>query len=311
MPPTIIFGGASIGSKFSDLSSVSSLLATLTAQGVTHIDTAARYGASYGSGPAIGKFGDSEILLGKASAAEKGFTIDSKVLFLANGEKELTREKVEESTLKTLERLKVQKVRTLYTHAPDGLTPIAEQAAAMDAQVQAGRCDAVGLSNYSASMVAEFVAACDENGYVRPTVYQGLYNLLKREPEESLLPLLRAKGFRFVAYSPLASGLLTVGDQKEGNALLDRLYGNEKIRRAVDQFKKRLEGSGVEATEAALRWVVFHSALRDGDAVIIGASKEEQVVSSMEIVRRGPLDNEVVKAVEQVWEDVRKLSKTL
>lgn len=311
MPPTIIFGGASIGSKFSDLSSVSSLLATLTAQGVTHIDTAARYGASYGSGPAIGKFGDSEILLGKASAAEKGFTIDSKVLFLANGEKELTREKVEESTLKTLERLKVQKVRTLYTHAPDGLTPIAEQAAAMDAQVQAGRCDAVGLSNYSASMVAEFVAACDENGYVRPTVYQGLYNLLKREPEESLLPLLRAKGFRFVAYSPLASGLLTVGDQKEGNALLDRLYGDENIRRAVEQFKKRLEGSGVQATEAALRWVVFHSALRDGDAVIIGASKEEQVVSSMEIVRRGPLDNEVFKAVEQVWEDVRKLSKTL
>ena len=311
MPPTIIFGGASIGSKFSDLSSVSLLLATLTAQGVTHIDTAARYGASYGSGPAIGKFGDSEILLGKASAAEKGFTIDSKVLFLANGEKELTREKVEESTLKTLERLKVQKVRTLYTHAPDGLTPIAEQAAAMDAQVQAGRCDAVGLSNYSASMVAEFVAACDENGYVRPTVYQGLYNLLKREPEESLLPLLRAKGFRFVAYSPLASGLLTVGDQKEGNALLDRLYGDENIRRAVEQFKKRLEGSGVQATEAALRWVVFHSALRDGDAVIIGASKEEQVVSSMENVRRGPLDNEVVKAVEQVWEDVRKLSKTL
>lgn len=311
MPPTIIFGGASIGSKFSDLSSVSSLLATLTAQGVTHIDTAARYGASYGSGPAIGKFGDSEILLGKASAAEKGFTIDSKVLFLANGEKELTREKVEESTLKTLERLKVQKVRTLYTHAPDGLTPIAEQAAAMDAQVQAGRCDAVGLSNYSASMVAEFVAACDENGYVRPTVYQGLYNLLKREPEESLLPLLRAKGFRFVAYSPLASGLLTVGDQKEGNALLDRLYGDENIRRAVEQFKKRLEGSGVQATEAALRWVVFHSALRDGDAVIIGASKVEQVVSSMKIVRRGPLDNEVVKAVEQVWEDVRKLSKTL
>jgi aflatoxin B1 aldehyde reductase len=311
MSPTIIFGAASIGCKFSDLSSVSSLLTTLTAQGITQIDTAARYGANYGSGSAIGKFGDSEILLGKASAAERGFTIDSKVLFLANGEKELSSEKVEESTLRSLERLKVQRVRTLYTHAPDGLTPIAEQAAAMDAQVQAGRCDAVGLSNYSASMVAEFVAACDDNGYVRPTVYQGLYNLLRREPEESLLPLLRAEGFRFVAYSPLASGLLTVGDRKEGNALLDRLYGNEKIRRAVDQFKKRLEGSGVEATEAALRWVVFHSALRDGDAVIIGASRKEQVVSSMEIIRRGPLDNEVVEAVEQVWEDVRKLSKTL
>lgn len=306
MPPAIIFGAASIGSKFSDLSSVSSLLNTLTAQGITQIDTAARYGASYSSGPTIGALGNSEILLGKASAAERGFTIDSKVLFLGNGEMELTREKVEESTLRTLERLKVQKVRTLYTHAPDGLTPIAEQATAMDAQIKTGRCEALGLSNYDARMVTEFVAACDENGYVRPSVYQGLYNLLKREAEESLLPLLRAEGFRFVAYSPLASGLLTVGDGKEGNVLLDRLYGGKKIRRAVEQFKNRLDGSGVEATEAALRWVVFHSALREGDAVIIGASQEGQVVSSMEFVRRGPLDKEVVQAVEQVWEDVRE-----
>jgi aflatoxin B1 aldehyde reductase len=62
----------------------------------------------------------------------------------------------------------------------------------------------------------------------------------------------------------------------------------------------------VSATEAALRWIVYHSTLRDEDAVILGASREEQVVDSMEIVKRGPLEEEVVKAVEQVWEAVRQ-----
>jgi aflatoxin B1 aldehyde reductase len=306
MAPSIIFGAASIGCKFPNPESVSSLLTTLTTSGITQIDTAARYGANYGSGPPIGQIGDSEILLGAANAATHGFIIDSKTLFLGNGEKETTREKVEESTLRSLDRLKVGKVRNLYIHAPDGVTPIAEQAAAMDVQVRAGRCEGWGISNFSVGMVGELVSVCDRMGYVRPRVYQGQYNLLRREAEGELLPLCRREGVSFVAYSPLASGLLTVGEGKEGNKLLDKLYGGGRVDGAVERLKMHLKVLGVKATEAALRWVVFHSLLGDGDAVIIGASSEEQVVSSMETIGRGPLDEEVVKVVEQVWEDVRK-----
>lgn len=53
-----------------------------------------------------------------------------------------------------------------------------------------------------------------------------------------LLPLCRNEGPRFVAYLPLASGLLTLGNGKEGNALLDQLYGGEKVKRALGRFQR-------------------------------------------------------------------------
>jgi aryl-alcohol dehydrogenase-like predicted oxidoreductase len=60
---------------------------------------------------------------------------------------------------------------------------------------------------------------------VLPTVYQGEYNLLNREAEESLFPLLRREGIGFVAYSPLASGFLTAKEEKKGNPIVGRLFG--------------------------------------------------------------------------------------
>ena len=306
MAPSILFGCASIGGKFTTLESVQSLLKTLSSLNITHLDTAARYGANSSGDSTVGGIGQSEILLGQANVAQHGFTIDSKILVLGNGEPEVTAEKVEASTLMTLQRLKVFKVHTLYIHAPDPLTSLAEQAAAMNAQYRAGRMEKLGISNFSTEMLRDFIRICKEKGHVLPSVYQGQYNLLNREKEETLFPLLRQEGIRFVAYSPLASGFLTVGEGKKGNALLDKMYGDERIGIAVENFKRTLRPLGVSATEAALRWIVYHSTLRDEDAVILGASREEQVVDSMEIVKRGPLEEEVVKAVEQVWEAVRQ-----
>ena len=40
-------------------------------------------------------------------------------------------------------------------------------------------------------------------------MYQGLYNPLNRAVEAELLPLLAARGVRFVAFNALAAGLLT------------------------------------------------------------------------------------------------------
>ena len=40
-----------------------------------------------------------------------------------------------------------------------------------------------GLSNYMAWEVAEIVGICKRRGFVVPTVYQGVYNLVYRVPE--------------------------------------------------------------------------------------------------------------------------------
>lgn len=45
------------------------------------------------------------------------------------------------------------------------------------------RSEEFGLSNYMAWEVAEVVGICKRRGFVLPTVYQGVYNLVYRVPE--------------------------------------------------------------------------------------------------------------------------------
>lgn len=45
---------------------------------------------------------------------------------------------------------------------------------AINKEYQAGRFKRFGLSNYKASEVDEIVEICKTNGWVMPTVYQGL-----------------------------------------------------------------------------------------------------------------------------------------
>lgn len=61
-----------------------------------------------------------------------------------------------------------------------------------------------GLSNYAAWEVAEICTLCRSNGWILPTVYQGMYNATTRQVETELFPCLRHFGLRFYAYNPLA-----------------------------------------------------------------------------------------------------------
>lgn len=48
----------------------------------------------------------------------------------------------------------------------------------------------------------------NERGWVKPTVYQGMYNALLRDAERELFPCLRRYNIRFYAHTILACGLL-------------------------------------------------------------------------------------------------------
>ena len=111
-PPKAIFGAALLGMSFDDVASVTQMLDTLKAAGVTHIDTAARY-------PPLNQ-GQSERLLGEAQAALRGFTIDSKIL-MSHGPigGELKPSAITESLGKSLERLGSSKVCYLLYHGTD------------------------------------------------------------------------------------------------------------------------------------------------------------------------------------------------
>ena len=63
-------------------------------------------------------------------------------------------------------------MQLLYLHRPDRGTPFAETLEAVDKLHKQGKFVNLGLSNFTASEVAEIVMTCKYNGWVRPTVYQ-------------------------------------------------------------------------------------------------------------------------------------------
>jgi aryl-alcohol dehydrogenase-like predicted oxidoreductase len=115
------------------------------------------------------------------------------------------REQVELS----LQSLQMDSAQILYLHAPDASTDLESSLRECNELHKEGKFSELGLSNYSSWEVALAVSICEKHNWVRPTVYQGMYNAITRDVEKELFACLRALKIRFYAYNPLAGGLLT------------------------------------------------------------------------------------------------------
>lgn len=80
----------------------------------------------------------------------------------------------------SLSSLQVPYVDLLYLHAPDHETPLEETLSACEKLHKEGKFKELGLSNYSAELVRKVFSICNERGWIKPTVYQGMYNAITR-----------------------------------------------------------------------------------------------------------------------------------
>ncbi|KAI1483286.1 hypothetical protein F4774DRAFT_405921 [Daldinia eschscholtzii] len=79
---------------------------------------------------------------------------------------------------------------------------------------------------------------------------------------------------------------------------MQRVFGAPDLRDAVGAFDEGVRAKGQAPLEVAIRWAVYHSALEDGDGVVLGASRTAPVVEAVEFARRGPLTEDLLnKAV--------------
>ena len=82
-------------------------------------------------------------------------------------------------------------------------------------------------------------------------------------------------------------------------------YDRKEMHAAITTLDEKLKPAGITKVEAALRWIAYHSKLvGPGDGIILGASKIAQVDQNVEAIAKGPLPDEVVQAIEGVWETV-------
>lgn len=217
----------------------------------------------------------------------------------------------------SLKRMRRDSVDTVFLHFPDPATPVLSVLEAMNDLHEQGRFDRLGLSNFPAWMVADVWHLCDARGWVKPTVYEGIYNPLTRKAETELNACLDHFGMCFYAYNPLAGGLLTgrygsYEDAPSDGRFTHRpnyqgRYWKKSYFEAVEEIRRASERSGITCIDAVYRWLAFHSMLRGerGDAILIGASRLQHLKQNLEAVKAGPLPGEMLPVFERAWESTK------
>lgn len=214
----------------------------------------------------------------------------------------------------SLKRLSVDYVDTFYLHFPDPFTPVDSVLEACADLHEQGKFKELGLSNFPAWMVADVWHRCDRNGWVKPSVYEGIYNPLTRKAEIELNAALNNFGMRFYAYNPMAGGLLTGRYGKFEEAPTDGRfthrpnyqgrYWKKSYFDAVAVIADAAGKHGITLIEATYRWLAYHSMLNGdrGDAILIGASKLAHLKQNIEAVNSGPLPEDVIAAFSAAWD---------
>ncbi|EMD33588.1 hypothetical protein CERSUDRAFT_107937 [Gelatoporia subvermispora B] len=236
-----------------------------------------------------------------------GSAVDTKVFPVRPGDH--SAQKLRESSETSHKTLVPHKIRTLYLHKPDEATPYEETLRAIN-----------DLYKEGVLSVAEIATICRINGWVRPVVYEGMYNAITRGIERELVPCCRKHGLRIVAYNPLAGGFFAGkvsspdadvprDERFSPHTAVGQIYRNMYIKQgyfeALDHLKPFAEKHDLRLTEIDIRWLQHHSCLTPNDGIIIGVSSAAQMEQNCQDAAKGPLPQVILQALGEATKMVQ------
>ena len=250
--------------------------------GITHFDLANNYGPDPGAAEMrLGKF-----LHDDFQAYRDELFIATKAAYdMWDGPygSWASRKHLMSSLDQSLQRLRLDYVDLFYCHRYDPSTPLEETLQTLVDIVRQGKALYIGISRWpqEASRIGyEYLRQHD----VPCLIYQGRLNLFDLAPkEDGTLQAAAEAGAGFIAFSPLAQGLLTDrylnGIPSDSRMAHDPRFLKpdaltpqtlERIRRYNDLAAQR----GESLASMALAWILHH---KEVASVIIGASSPEQL----------------------------------
>jgi aryl-alcohol dehydrogenase-like predicted oxidoreductase len=168
---------------------------------------------------------------------------------------------------RSLRRLGLLCVDLYLVHFPDPFISVETWMDALADAVADGRVRAVGVSNYDLSQTRRAQEALARRGVPLAAV-QRQYSLLEREPERSgLLRFCHEHHIRFIAWSPIAKGVLTgkysverppPGMRHTRYYPMQRLAAARPLVEALHSVGKK---RGRSAVQVALNWCICKGAL--------------------------------------------------
>lgn len=272
--------------------------------GITHFDLANNYGPSYGS--AEETFG--QIMKSSFAPYRDELFISTKAghdMWPGPYGNWGSRKHLMASLEQSLKRMNLDYVDVFYSHRYDPDTPLEETLQALVDIVRKGKALYVGLSKYP---LDAYLFACH---YLRERdvpclLYQGRYSMLVREPEsQGILNAVKENGSGFVAFSPLAQGLLT-------NRYLNGIPDDSRIARGgflkkealtpevlskIQTLNERAAMRGQSLAEMALAWLLKNETVT---SVIVGASSVEQLGDSLKTLNHLSFEEEELHAIEKI-----------
>ena len=184
------------GARVTELDDFKKHLDVLQSRGYNEIDTARLY-----------VDGKQEAFTRQVGFKERGFEVATKWYPHNAGDHQPA--KIRNALETSLKELDTDCVDIFYLHAADRSVPFEETLAEVNNMHQEGKFVRLGISNFTAFELAEVVMFCKANGWVRPTIYQGMYNPITRSLERELIPACRRYGLDVVIYNPIGGGLFS------------------------------------------------------------------------------------------------------
>lgn len=253
--------------------------------GITHFDLANNYGPPPGSAEA--NFG--KILAQELKSHRDELVVSSKAGHLMwNGPygDGGSRKYIMASIDQSLKRTGLGYFDIFYSHRYDPQTPLEETMQALIDIVKQGKALYVGLSKYPVDIAAEAYAML-RSERVPCLVYQDRYSMLVRNPEKEHMALNKQDGVGFVAFSPLAQGLLTDkylngipenSRAHKSTGFLKESDVTDAVIQKISQLNKIASDRGQSLAEMALAWLLYNENVT---SVIIGASLVRQLENNL------------------------------
>ncbi|MBW1697817.1 MAG: aldo/keto reductase [Deltaproteobacteria bacterium] len=258
--------------------------------GVTHWDTANRYNnASGNSERIIGRW------LRKNPDQRRNIVLATKIFGGMDGttpnHSRLSRGNILDSVYASLQRLQLDYVDILYFHSFDPITPIEESLESVEDLVKRDLVRYFAVSNFSVKQLNLF-RSIEKSKSLRTRILavQNQFDLLNGESEQhsGVLQYCAQNGMSFIAWSPLARGLLTEryldpsragkGDRLFDEGTLERDTGKELMKK-LHKLAALSKELGISISQLSLAYMLT---LPGMGPVIPSSSTVDQLKSNAE-----------------------------
>jgi L-glyceraldehyde 3-phosphate reductase len=273
-------------------------------KGVCHFDLANNYGPSYGS--AESTFG--QIIKSDLRPYRDELFISTKAGWdmWPGPYGDLGSRKYLMSSLdQSLKRMNLDYVDIFYSHRFDPNTPLQETMQALVDIVKSGKALYAGISNYPHE-AAEYAYRYLADHDVPCLLHQVKYNMMHREPEtENILKQTKEAGSGFIAYSPLAQGILTdrylKGIPADSRAARDFSLKADTITPELIERLQKLNALAAERgqtlAQMALAWNLKDDLVT---SVIIGASSVAQLDDNLAAIKNTSFTAEELNLIDSL-----------